>query len=76
MLKTFVSSSQFFQTAFVITSNIIETWNTSEQVLQENTRGITPLDGYIAGRHKRIKGNVWLDLLQKEFGKQFGFIEE
>jgi hypothetical protein len=40
------------------------------KVLQENTIGITPLDNYIAGRHKSIKGNIWLDWLQKELGKK------
>jgi hypothetical protein len=40
------------------------------KVLQENTIGITPIDGYIVGRHKSMKGNIWLDWLQKELGKE------
>ncbi len=40
------------------------------KVLQENTIGITPIDGYIAGRHKSIKGNIWLDWLQRVSGKE------
>jgi hypothetical protein len=40
------------------------------EVLNENTIGITPIDGYIVGRHKSMKGNIWLDWLQKELGKE------
>ncbi len=34
------------------------------KVLQENTIGITPIDGYIAGR------NIWLDWVAKKCGKE------
>ncbi len=40
------------------------------KVLQENTIGITPIDGYIAGRHKSTKGNIWLDWVAKKCGKE------
>ncbi len=39
------------------------------KVLKENTIGITPIEGYIDGRHKSMKGNIWLDWLQKELNK-------
>src|SRR5260370_15909623 len=38
--------------------------------LNENEIGITPTNGYINGRHKSMRGNIWLEWQEKHLGKK------
>ncbi|XP_054152671.1 uncharacterized protein LOC128951450 [Oppia nitens] len=38
------------------------------KILKDNMIGVTPINGYIDGRHKSNKGNVWLDWMEEKRG--------